>query len=277
MFIQRTWNRRSVIGDVVRLGLADVVVGVRVEVGERVVDVGALRAGEEHVLRLVALDAHAGGERVVAAVPGEVVLQLERVVAQLVVGGERLEAERGVDRARVQDVDHREQLAPRLAALVLVGVAHDQGVGPVRAEDRVPLRDPGLDVLHDLVVGVLEVEARGVVVPGPEAERRGVRQEHVRDRVELVVPHADLVPVVEVVVQLAEVARGGRLEAVVLVGAGVVLEARVQVAAEGVQVGAQHARDAALGGLAALCWRGRSSRGACTSRPRSSGRRRACP
>ena len=62
-------------------------------------------------------------ERVVAAVHGEVVLELERLVPQLVVVGERLEPERGVRRAAFVNLHEREDAAVGNAALVLIGVA----------------------------------------------------------------------------------------------------------------------------------------------------------
>ena len=157
-------------GRPVRVG--QVVVRVGVEVGERAVGVDALRAGEEDVLRLVALRGGAEREGVAAAVPREAVLDLEGLVPQLVVRGERLEPERGVGGARVEDVHHREELADRLAALVLVGVADDQRVGLVAAEDRVPLGDAGLDVLEDLVVRVREVEGGRVACGGCRSRAR---------------------------------------------------------------------------------------------------------
>jgi hypothetical protein len=77
-----------------------VVVGVGVEVLEGVVRVDALGAGEEDVLRLVELQARPEGEGVPVPEAGEVVLELEGAVPELVVGGEGLEAEAGVDRTR---------------------------------------------------------------------------------------------------------------------------------------------------------------------------------
>src|SRR5690606_30908499 len=100
-------------------------VRVRVEVGERVVRVGALRAGEEHVLGLVSFRADAERQRVPRAEDREVVLELEAAIAQLVAGRERLEAERGVDGTALEDVHEREERAARVTALVLMRVPDD--------------------------------------------------------------------------------------------------------------------------------------------------------
>ena len=63
---------------------------------ERVVDVDALLAGEEHVVGVVLLERTARRHRVRALEPREVVLRLERMVVELVVGRERLGPEAGV-------------------------------------------------------------------------------------------------------------------------------------------------------------------------------------
>ena len=65
--------------------------GIGLEVGQRVADVGALLAGEEDVLGVVLLGRAAERQGVLLAELGEAVLELERVVAQLVVRREGLE------------------------------------------------------------------------------------------------------------------------------------------------------------------------------------------
>src|SRR5688500_20361740 len=97
---------------------------------------------------------------------GEVVLDLERLVAKLVVDRERLEPERRGRRAALADVDEREQRVgrgPRAAALILRRVTRLHGVGDAAAERRVPFADARADVLEQLVVRVQERQER---VPG---------------------------------------------------------------------------------------------------------------
>ena len=110
MLLHEIWNAPSVTGDDRPVRVRQVPVGVGVEVGQRVVLLGALRAAvQEDVVGVVLLDIAANGQRVLARELREVVLDLERVVAQLVLEGERLEAERRVAGAAFEDVDEREQ------------------------------------------------------------------------------------------------------------------------------------------------------------------------
>lgn len=233
-------------------------VHVGVEVGQRVVRVDALRAREEHVFRLVALEATAEGHRVLAAEPGEVVLHLERVVPELVVRRERLEAERRVDRPGLEDVHEREERPARGAAFVLFRIAHDEAVGDLVAQDRVPLADDRADVLENLVVRVLEIQARRVGAARAEAERRGVGDQHVGDGVQLVVANAQLVPVIEVVIDLEQIPLGRRQAVVGLERTRLVLEVGRQETAELYEIRLEHARGAADGRFSAnVCPEGR--------------------
>src|SRR5688500_9802551 len=106
---------------------------------------------------------------------GEVVLDLERLVPQLVVDREWLEPERGVRRAALSDVDEREQRIgrrPRAAALILRRVPGLHGVGDTGAVRRVPFADARTDVLENLVVRVPERQ-EGVAGTGASEVRRG--------------------------------------------------------------------------------------------------------
>ena len=205
----------------------------------------------------------------------QVVLHLERVVPKLVVRRERLGAERGVDRAVLQDVDHREESAGRGAAFVLRRVTGDEAVGQRIGEDGVQFPDTRLDVLENLIVRVLEVQPEQARAAAAEAERRRVRDQQVGARVELVVPEAELVPLADVVVALDQEALRGRKVLVVRVRPGLVPEPLLQDRAELVEVRRQDARDVARGRFtASVGAEGRAGlrRG---SRPRSCRTRRA--
>ncbi len=239
----------------VRVGaaLGQEVVSVQVEVVERVVRVKALRAREEHVLGFVTFRAQAKRERVVAAVDREAVLQLEAAVTQLVVGRERLESESRVCQSALENVNPREERPSRVSALVVVAVSNQQVVGHVAAAElRVPLAHDGPDVFLDDVVGVLEVKRIGAGPPVAESQGRRVGRQHVGIGVQMVVPDANLVPVVEIVVHLGNEPGGGCLVVIALVRAGLVPEVGGEISAQRVQIGPLDPRDATARGLAAF-------------------------
>ena len=225
---------------------------VEIEVGERVVHVHALRTREEDVLRVVLLVAHAKRQVVVATVDREVVLELRALVAEFVVRRERLETERRQDRAGFEDVHHREERPARRAALVVLRVTDDHVVGHVRPDQRVPLADERLDVLHDLVIRILEVQAVLARAPVAEPERRRVGEEHVGVGRELRVTQDELVLLVQRVVELCREAVRRRLVRVALIGTGLIVErSRGEERAERIERRSAHARDRAAGQLAA--------------------------
>jgi len=107
--------------------MVEIGVRIRVEIRQRVVDVGALFAGEEDVFRVVLLAGDAERQHVAdSEIPGEVILQLPARIAEFVVRREGFRTERRVDRAGVQDVDEREELPDITAALIAVAVADDE-------------------------------------------------------------------------------------------------------------------------------------------------------
>src|SRR6185436_17618406 len=86
----------------------------------------------------------------------------------------------------VENCDEREQ--PDLGTvLVLVRVAADQAVRLVVADHPVPLADPRLDVLEDLVVRVLEAQEVGAPGRPSDAQRTGAGLVDIGARTELVV------------------------------------------------------------------------------------------
>jgi hypothetical protein len=145
------------------------------------------------------------------------------------------------------------RLAPaHVTALVVARVTDDELVRHVVPDDGVPLAYDGADVLHDLVVRVLEVQRVDAGAPVAEPERRRIGRQHVGERVEVCVTQAQLVALVQVVIDAREEARRRRLVLIALERAGLVAEVAAQVTAERLEVAAQHARDVAFGRLAAL-------------------------
>ena len=220
--------------------------GVGIEVVEAVVDPRALLAAvEEHVVRVIALEAAAKGELVLGAELREVVLHFERLVAQLVVRRERLAAERQVGRAALQDVDEREQREILRATLVARRVGHAQAVGHRAAEHRVPLASRGLAILQNLIVRALVVDGVGGDTAPANAGRARARQLVVRARVQLHVVEEDLVARIEVEVGAEDAALlrrvvGGRIER-----PGVVVEIVLEERAELLRVRREHTRHVA--------------------------------
>ena len=130
-------------------GVREVAVGGGIEIRERV---------EEHVRRVVLLNADAERHRVLRQVDCEVVLELVAVIKEFVIRCERLESKRRIVAAALQNLDEGE---PRpidvLAAFIAGVVPHDKVVGAL-AERRVPLAHDGPDVLENRVVRVGEIQ-----------------------------------------------------------------------------------------------------------------------
>ena len=121
-------------------------------------------------------------------------------------------------------------------------VADQQVVRHVAAEHRVPFADARLQVLEDLVVRVGIRQELRRVGRAAQAERRRPGLQDRAVRVELVVFERHLVGVVDVVVALQHPGLGRRDLLDVVERTGVVLEVRLQVVAEGRQIGRVHAR-----------------------------------
>src|SRR5206468_12151727 len=120
----------------------------------------------------------------IAAELREVVLELKRLVAQLVVRREWLGAERRIgDSASIEDVDEGKQLVQGAAALVLAGQSSDETVRHAVADDRIPFANARADVFENRVVRILEAQeirvGRGSRIPS-EPQRRRIRQLDIR-------------------------------------------------------------------------------------------------
>src|SRR5688500_3534347 len=81
----------------------------------------------------------------------EVILNLKRAVAQLVVRRKGLKSKGGVRRGALEDVYERKYGASGSPAFVLIGIATLKRVGHRVAYDGVPLADPRPDVLKRLI------------------------------------------------------------------------------------------------------------------------------
>ncbi len=120
---QRAWNGGRPIR--VRRSRA----GFSVEVSQRIEGVVALRAATpEDVVRVVFLRRETKGQCVTCGELQEAVLQLERVIPELVLNSKWLGAERDIRRVVLQDVNEGEQITERPSALVVRGVAGNQAV-----------------------------------------------------------------------------------------------------------------------------------------------------
>src|SRR5437773_10577136 len=116
----------------------------------------------------------------VAAELREVVLELKRLVAQLVARREWLGAEARISNAAsIEDVDVRKQLVQGAAALVLAGQSGDETVRHAVADHRIPFANARADVFQDRIIRILEAEeirvGRRSRIPS-EPQRRRVRQ-----------------------------------------------------------------------------------------------------
>ena len=148
-------------------------VGGGVEVRQRIEDVNALRAGEEHVRRVILLHAHPERHRMFREIERKVVLQLIAMVEQLVLRRKRLEPECGVALAALKNLNFREvRPVDILPALVAGVVSEDQVVGLV-PQRRVPFADDRAQVFQNGVIRVREVQGiqTGPAVPEPERVR----------------------------------------------------------------------------------------------------------
>ena len=144
----------------------------RVEVCQRVEDVNALRAGKEHVRRVILLHAHAERDGMLREIEREVVLQLITVVEQLVLRRKRLEPEGGIVRAALKNLDFREvRPVDILSALVAGVVSDDEVVGLVTAQRRVPFSYDRANVFENRVIRACEVQRRETGPAIPEAQR----------------------------------------------------------------------------------------------------------
>ena len=218
-------------------------VGVGVEIRERVVHVGALQPGREAVVGPIALRRHTEGQVVLVGVNGEVVLKLQRVVPQHVVGRERLEPERQVVRTVVVDVYQREKRTLRLAAFVIRGVARDDLVRHVRTDLRVQFADVRGRVFPDRVAGILKTHGVQIITTGAQrAERLRVRNWHIRLGLEIGETKTELVVVVHVPVDLGNDTGRRHRQIEALRRTGLVVELVLQKGAERGDVGLQHPR-----------------------------------
>ncbi len=152
------------------VGIGQIIVGVGIKFRQRIVDISALRTREKDVFGLVAFQTGAKSQIVLGAIDGEIVLQLKSLVAQLVVRGEGLKPERRIHGAALPDVDHREQLTAGITALIVVGITDDEIVGHVCADQGVPFADDRANVLQNLVIGVLEIQAGRTAAAGTCAQ-----------------------------------------------------------------------------------------------------------
>jgi hypothetical protein len=159
----------------------------------------------------------------------QVVLDLERVVHQLVVRREGLRTERRVRSAVCCEDVHEWKQLNRGAILVVGGIAGDETLGDGAADHRVPFADAGFDVLELRVVRARETQEAGAEGAPAESSRRRARQVFCAAGIQLTVPEIDLVAAVEVVVTPEKVSLRGRHVGDILVSARVVLEILFQV------------------------------------------------
>ena len=194
------------------------------------------------------LKVHAAGDGVRSFVPRGVVLQLEGVGIQDVVGREGLVTKRGVGASVLHDVHQRENAALGAAVVAVGGEAHLELVGQLVAHAGVPFANHGVDVVVDDVVGVLKVHGvlGAVAVAGNHA---GVGGQHVAARAQVVVADGRLVVVVDVEVQLGQGFVGVGLQVVTVDAAGFVAVLVFQERRQGQHLRAVHAGDVGIAGV----------------------------
>src|SRR5262249_46991944 len=130
----------------------EIAVCVRIEIGQRIVDVYALSTREEDVVRVIVLEGRTERQRMVADVTREVVLNLKLVIQEGVARCKRLVTKGRVNRICLQDIDKRKQTSMLRTAFIVVVIGDNQLVGHLVTEKRVPVTDVRVDVLQDLVI-----------------------------------------------------------------------------------------------------------------------------